>query len=96
MKSIPKHGRNAKRNANKVAKALYKLGGVESGALRNKRKPGELRLPVITSNDTRCKAPVVAVKHTAWLDVTVTDDELEALWSRLADKEHQAFQAVAG
>lgn len=95
MKTPPKHGRNAKRNANKIAKALYKLGGVESGNLRNKRKPGELRLPVVLASDARCKMPQPQCKHTQWIDGTMTDEELEGLWSRLADKQPQAFSSVA-
>lgn len=95
MKTVPKHGRNAKRNANKLAKALYKLGGVESGRISKKRKAGEIELPKLLSRDMRCKQPKVRDTHTQWLEGTMTDAECEALMSRIADKCNKAFSCVA-
>lgn len=93
---MPKHGRNKQKHAQRKAAALARMGGVIAGNVKKTRKPREIELPVLLAADKRCKVAPVAVKHTNWVDVEPSEQELELMLSRIADKQAKAFSVVAG
>lgn len=92
---MPKHGRNKQKHAQRLAAAMSRAGGVIAGNVRKARKPREVELPVLLAADKRCRSKTIVDKHTDWVDSDPTEQELELMLSRIADKQAKAFQLVS-